>query len=436
MAKLADSIQMSKRPANGCKVEFDFVVANDVIANEVKSVVNEFVGMVNIPGFRQGKAPVGMVKSKYESEISEELKRRVIYGAYDKLMTDKDLDVLNCNFEGGKDPEVKQGEDVKFTLVVEVAPSFSLGDYKSLKVELPLDAVTDEQIEERIKFYRTMYGNYAKVDGAAKAEDMLKVDYTSDFVAADDANSAVKRQAAAENSYIWLSQPESIPGCIAALTGAEAGKEYKFAAVYPADYREAVLAGKTVNYTVKVSEVQRREELNDEALAEKARVASLDEFRTMLRKSMETENESKRSSEAGKLVYEKLSALIGDFALPEGALQSEIQSELQVLLRENVKNEEDAEKFKGAIDEHKKTAEKNALDKLRRTFILRAVAKAENIQLESAEVDQQLAEMSRYYGYNPKEFRAMLEKNGNINEVQLDILNNKVLSHLVKSALA
>lgn len=316
-----------------------------------------------------------------------------------------------------------------------MAPEFEVGDYKSVKVEIPVDAVTDEQVEERVKFYRSAYGNYTEVEGPAQAEDMLKVNYKSDFAAPEDASAAVKRQLEAENTFLWLSEPETIPGCITALTGAKKDGEYTFEAAYPADYREAALAGKTIKYTVKVLGIQRRNELNDEQLAEKARVKSIEEFRDMLRKAMEQENAAKNHNEVLDAVYKKLSDMAGEFELPPNVLQAEIQKELQKIARDTVKSEEDAEKFKKEIDAHRAEAEKAARAALRKTFLLRKIARLEKITLDQKEVDAQLRDMSRYYGYKEKEFRDMLEKNGGMDDLQLDLINAKVLNQLAEAAV-
>ena len=189
-----------------------------------------------------------------------------------------------------------------------------------------------------------------------------------------------------------------------------------------------------MNYTVKVEGIQRRVELTDQELAEKARVKTIEEFRDMLRKAMEQENQSKQRSAVIEKVYAEIDKAIPEFELPPSVLASEVQKELPKIARETVKSEEDAEKFKAGLEEHKKAAEEPAKKALRRTFILRKIAKAEEIKLEQGEVDAQLREMSRYYGYKEKEFRDMLEKNGGMDDLQLDILSNKVLNHLADMA--
>ena len=428
--KLVDSIQMEVRTPKACRMEFDFTVPADVVKSETQKTLRDFAGAVSIPGFRAGKAPASMIRAKYENEVKEELNRRIMYAAYE-LASKDNADLLTCDVEGK--PELKLDEEFKFTFAADVAPEFEVGDYKAIKVEVPLDAVTDEQIDERIAFFRKMYGNYVDATDAAKAEDLLKVDYKSDFEVPEDANAAVKRQLNAENAFVWLSEPETIPGCIAALTGAEIGKEYTFDAVYGEDYREEALKGKTVKYTVKVQAIQRRAELSDAELAEKANVKDIDAFKDMLRKSMEMENEGKQRQAAVTAVYEKLNAAVAEFELPPTVLQAEIQREL-TNLAQNVRSEEDAEKFKAEIETHKAEAEKNAKEALRKTFILRKIAKAEDIRLEEAEVNAQLQEISRQYGYPAKEFRAMLEKNGRMDQFQLELLNAKVLDKLAEAA--
>ena len=116
-------------------------------------------------------------------------------------------------------------------------------------------------------------------------------------------------------------------------------------------------------------------------------------------------------------------------------LAAGVDRELERLFREAVKSEEDAEKFKSEIDAHRKEAEAAAAKALRRSLILRQIAKAEKITIGESEIESQMQGMSRYYGCRPKELRSLLEKNGAIDELRIDMVNAKVLSQLVDAAL-
>ena len=427
-------IELEIKAPQTCVRDFEFKVTADQLKAESDRVANAFAGMVQIPGFRAGKAPIALVKTKYAAEIADELRNRIISAAFDMVGEQKDLDVMTLVF---KKPvaDIDVNADLEFAFEANVAPEINVGDYKSITVEIPKDAVEESALDERVDFYRSMYGSYAAIEEAAKAEDMLKVDYTSDFVPAEDATASVKRQAAANDSFIWLNEPETMPGVIAALTGAEKGKEYEFASVYPADYREEALAGKTVNYKVTVKDIQRRTKLDDAALLEKLQLASMDELRNRLREAMESDNEGARRGKAADAVYSRLDEMAGEFELPPALLAEETNKEIQKMAREQVKSEEDANKFKEELDAKRAEAETAAKAALRRTLILRKVAKLEEVTVEDAEMDAQLAMMSYQYGYKAKELKDMMEKNGAIEEFRIDMTNAKTLDKLVGMAL-
>jgi trigger factor len=262
---------------------------------------------------------------------------------------------------------------------------------------------------------------------------MLKVSYTSDFELPEDASASLKRQVEAESNWLWLNEPELIPGAIKALTGAEKDKEYKFEAAYPDDWRDAELAGKKVNYTVKVLNVQRRKSLTDEELVEKMKFESVEKMREMFETVAKNQAEQERQKEICDKVYEQLDKKIKEFELPPNILQGQTQNELH-RMAQAIKSEEEAETFKKEIDKHKKEAEKAAAEKMRRTFIMRKIANLENISVEQHEIDGQIKGMSAHYGYKEKEFRSMLEKAGGMEEMHMDMLSAKVAEFIGKEA--
>ena len=432
--KLNDSINLEIKEAGVCTREFSFTIPAAAAQSENAKVLNYFSGAVQIPGFRPGKAPQGMVSKKYANEIAEELRNRFVGAAIRKLDADESLDMLSLRFKEMN--EYKAGEDFTFSFEAVIAPEIDLGDYSSIKVEVPLDAIEDAAIEERLDMYRNMYGSYADAEDAAKAEDMLKVDYKGNFDLPEDASASLKRQVEAKDAFLWLNEPENIPGCIKALTGAEAGKEYSFTAEYPADYREAALAGKKVDYTVTVSAVQRRKKLNDEELVERTRSESIDKLKENIRKGLEADAQNKRRQDGADAYLKKLDEAVAQFDLPEALIENEIQKALQKLASETVKSEEDAAKFKEKLDEHRAAVEADAKAAVRRALILRKAAKLEKIEVSDSELDMQMQMMSRYYGYKPNELRATLEKTGAIDELRADIVNSKVLDKLATAALA
>ena len=137
--KLSDSIVLEVKDSGVCTKEFAVKIEADVAKSEQNKVVSYIAGVASIPGFRPGKAPIGMVSKKYEAEINEELRNRFVGAAVEKIEEDKSLDLLSLRFK--EFGNIKAGEEFSFTMEGVTAPAIDLGDYKNLKVDVPVDAV-------------------------------------------------------------------------------------------------------------------------------------------------------------------------------------------------------------------------------------------------------------------------------------------------------
>ena len=138
---------------------------------------------------------------------------------------------------------------------------------------------------------------------------------------------------------------------------------------------------------------------------------------------------------AADAVYKRLDEIAGEFELPPALLTEETNKELQKIAREQVKSEEDAAKFKEELEAKRAEAEVAAKAALRRSLILRKAAKLEEVSVEDAELEAQIAMMSYQYGCKAKELKDMMEKNGAMEEFRADVANAKVLDKLVGMAL-
>lgn len=433
---LKDVIELNCTEIKPGLIKAVYKVAGKEVAAETDRVASEFSFHAAVPGFRSGKAPLNIVKVKFAPQIKEELTRRFMTTALDKFAEDQKTEIVAFNLpEGEKMPGFESGKDLVMAMEFDIAPKFELPEYKGLKLDIEQAGVSDKEIDERIDSYKNMYAAYAEIETPAQAEDMLKVAYTSDFALTEDASATLKRQVESDENWVWLNEPETIPGAIKALTGAVKGKAYEFTAEYPADYRDAALAGKKVKYNVTVNAVQRRVPVSDMAeLCKKMQVENEEKLREQVKESLVVDAEMKslnvKREKAVKLLNEKIGALV----LPPTLLAQEVQKELRRLANSAIKSEADAEQFKKDIETHKVEAEQAAKDRLSRIFVMQKIAKAENITVVEQELDMQIKGLSRYYGYKSQDLRKMLNENGGIEDMQMDILVAKVTDFLVANA--
>lgn len=433
---LLEKVQIDLKETDACTRTMEAKYTADLVDAAFKDAVKEAGKYAQLPGFRKGKAPASLILSKYKDYILDDVTKVLQQNAFRKLTENRDLDIVSFGqLKAEAKPE--SGKEYSFSLDVEVAPNFELPQYKGLEVKVEEKETLDEHYEAQLKYIKNLYAEFLNVEDPAVSGDMLKVSYDSDFALPEDATASLKRAVKADEAWFYLTEPEQIPGMLKAMTGAKKGDEVKFKADFPADWREAGLGGKSVNYTVNVKEVQRRVPVeSEEKLAEKLGIENVDKMHDFLKEKAKNELEEAKKAQISEKVADLVIAAVPDFEMPKGVLDMAAQREFSRIAEQLVRKEEDVEKFKAEKDKHLEDARKAAAAKMKKFFILRKIANTENITVSDAEVDMQIRQMSVYLGYKEKDVRKMLDSNGGYSEIQSNILMGKVVDFIANQAKA
>lgn len=430
---LKSAIQVEYKETAPCTQEVSVKIPATEVEKTFNDIVKEVSREVQVQGFRKGKVPAAIVKARFSENIVEDAAKQLQNAAIEKIQGERDLVAVTALDDGKKKPEAKQ--EYSFQVTIEVAPEVNLPDYKKLTIEVPKGEDAEKMIEERIANLKDIYAEDIKVETESVNGDMLKVSYETDFVPAEDAAPSLKRMAKADEAWIWLHDPEYVPGANAALTGVKAGETKEFTAEFPADWRESGLAGKTVKYTVKVNEVQRKQPITDDAvLAEKLHMESFDKLKEEIRKSIDAKIETDRKNAAREKVLNILMEKVGEITLPKSILDGETEREFTKIANQLVRSEADVESFKAEKEKHLEEAKKEAEKNLKRFFVIKKIATAENVEVSKAEFDTQIKQMSSYFGYKEKDVLKAIQRNGAIGEIHADLLTGKVLDSIVATA--
>lgn len=402
--------------------------SSDLFLNAAKGVARK----AQIPGFRIGKAPLSMVKARYKGYVDEEAGRLLQIAAYDLLSKKaEEMDIISYS---KLTPEGTLEEGKEFTLKCdfEVAPEFELPDYKELgEVAASEDAAKIE--EDLIERAKAQYSSFVPITDAAREGDMLHVSYESDFVLPDDASDSLKRAVKNDSAWIYLIGQEMIPGVNAALTGATIGGEYTFTADFPADWREEGLRGQKVTYKMKVHDGQRREPIEDMAkLAEKMEFKSAEElskfYHDLAVRQAEIMTRSKTMESVQAAILEKAP----EFELPKKSLETATDNEFKMLEYAVGQDKDAIEKFNAEKDQHMEEAKKKAAEQLRKNFIMRKIAKIEEVKLSEQEVAQAIQNMAQQTRMEPARLAEILQRTGRLNELEIELLVEKTLGVLAE----
>lgn len=399
-----------------------------------KKAVQKIADQANIPGFRKGKAPRAIIEMHYGKEaVKQEAFEIVANKAYsealdqEKLIPVSDPKVEESTFEEGKDMEL--------TIKVTLKPEPELGEYKGLHVDKKEVEVTDEQVDAQIK---DMMGRDAKMVVAEEGAVIEKGDFAIiDFAGTVDGEPFSGGEG--KGYPLEVGSNSFIPGFEDQLVGLSKGDSTDVEVTFPEDYFVKDLAGKEAIFKVNIQDVKRKElpELNDEYVASKTDFKTVEELRANYKERMQKAAEANAKAEYEHELID-LAVANAKFSVPEIMIEDKISQmveEMKMSL-ESCKMSLDMYMQYTGLDMAKIRENQRpvAEENVKTDLVLDAIAKAEDIQVDMADVDAEIAAISAQHGASPEEVKKIIKGNGTMGLLLANILRRKAAHVVIDSA--
>src|SRR5580692_6217915 len=270
----------------GCKHSLEISVPVVEVEKETERAVAEIQRKVRLPGFRPGKAPMGLVKQRFAGDIRQDVIEKLVPRFF-RAAADKDhLEVVGQ--PNVTDVNFKAGEPITFKAEFEVAPKFELGEYRGVTITYNEPEITDAEVDARIEEIREQKAEYVNEDPRPLADG----DYA---VVSLESLSGVAEKVSQDELMLKLGDEATMAEFSENLRGAAPDESREFDVTYPEDYDRKPLAGRTVRFRATVKAVRRKElpEVNDEFAKDLGDYQTLDDLKDAVRKSMLAEREQK-----------------------------------------------------------------------------------------------------------------------------------------------
>jgi len=394
----------------------------------------DFQKQASLPGFRPGKAPIPMVVRKYDSEIKDEVKRKLIGDSYRKALEEQKIDVLG--YPDIEEIQFGRGQALQFAATIETPPDFQLPEYKGLPVKREDKSVTDEDVVKALDLLREQKSDFKKVERPLANGDIAVVNYTGTSEGKPLTEIAPTAKGLTQQQGFWVEmKPDSfVPGFSEQLLGAQTGDKRTVTVNFPADFVNKELSGRPGVYEVEVVEV--REKVLpplDDAFAKLYEAESLEKLREGVRRDLENELKYKQERETRAQIIEGLSKRV-NFDLPEGAVANKTRNIVYDLVRENTQrgvSREIIEKEKDAIYS---AATSNAKEQVKLDFLMQRIAEKEEIKVAQEEVLRRIQTLAAMYQIPADKFIKDLQKRNGVIEIYDSLAREKVLALLEASA--
>jgi trigger factor len=398
------------------------------------AITKDFQKQAALPGFRPGKAPLPMVAKKYEAEITEEAKRKLIGDNYRKAVEDKKLQIVG--YPDIEEVQFGRGQQLQFTATVETAPEFQLPEYKGLPAKLETKSVTDEDVTRALDMLRGQQASFNTVTRPLANGDVAVVNYTgtSEGKAITELAPTAKGLTEQKNFWIETEGNSFIPGFAAQLIGAQAGEKRTVNVDFPADFVTKELQGKKGVYEVELVEVKEKvlPEVNDE-FAKKFGAEGVEKLKAGVRTDLENELKYSKSKAVRNQVVHELMGKV-TFDLPETAVANETRNVVYDLVRQNTQRGVNRDIIEKQKDEIYAAAAGNAKERVKLAFLVSKIAEQEKIQATQEDVLKRAQQLAMMYQMPFEQFVKDLQKRNGVNELYEQVIHEKVLELLEKNA--
>jgi trigger factor len=408
------------------RVEVDAKAVDEIF----DSITKGYQKQASLPGFRPGKAPRDLVLKKYEVDINDEVKRKLIGDNYRKALEEKKINALG--YPDIEEIQFGRGQALQFAATIETAPEFQLPEYKGLPVKRENKSVTDDDVERAVKMLAQQHVKFETVARESKMGDVAVVNYTGtcDGKPITDAAPTAKGLTEQKNFWVDIAPNAFIAGFAEQLIGAKAGDKRTVNVDFPADFVTKELAGKKGVFEVEIVEVKEKiPPAIDDAFAKKYDAENLEKLREGVRRDLGNELKYLQSKAVrGQIVRALLDHV--NFDLPETPVAQVTRNVVYDIVNENTKRGVAREMIEKQKDEIYSAAASSAKERVKLAFLIQRIAEQEKILVSQEEVLKRAQSLALAYQIPLEKFLKDLQKRNGVNELYDQITHEKVFDFL------
>jgi trigger factor len=414
-----------------CTRELVLDIPAEEVTKAYSSVSGQYRKYAKIPGFRAGKVPESVVRRRFAGEIRKEVIDSLLPERFNKAVVD--LGVKPVGQPQVTELTVEDGQPLHVKAVFEYLPDFSIEGYQSVTVDKPSVETSEEEFQQEIEQLRESRATIEPVDDDRPLVDgdWAQITYKGQIQETTEGD-AEAAPVAGEDSLVEIGGKDTVEAFSNALRGAKAGQELKAEVIYPADYAEPKLAGKTVAYEVEVKAIKKRTlpELNEEFAKEIGAYESMADLETRVREHMAFRKKRSVEGETKDRLFAALTEKY-TFPVPESLVQEQIDARLERGLRALAAQGMNPEQMRKLDFARLRMAQRDsAIAEVKATVLLDRIAQAENITVSDEEMDNEL-QMAALQSREPLDtLKVRLTQDGGLARIREQLRREKVASVL------
>lgn len=395
-------------------VEWKVIIPAPEINIELDKKYLEIQKDVKIPGFRQGKVPLNIIKDRYSKNVLPEVTDKVINENLTKAILEKKL-------KPAIQPKVdidkyEEGGDMSLNVSFQLMPEIGNIDIGSFTIERSKLKITENDIKNSLEDISKKHERFTPLTKKRKSilGDLVLFDYVGKI------KNKVFSGGSGNDETVVLGSNKYIPGYEDQMVGLNVGEAKAVKVKFPDDYRTKELAGKDAIFDVKIKDVQERVKKVpiDDKLATEVGEKNLNDLKNKIREKMQTDFQTlsnlKMRREASETLLKSTK-----FDIPSKMIDSEFG-----YLKSNSNDKK--------IDE--KSTKKLAERRVKLGLIINSIADKNNIVVEDSDLTKAVADEASKYPGQEKQVVEFYKQNPNLMQNLRGVaMEEKVMLYVVNS---
>ena len=414
---------------SACRKAFDIEIPQEVVDHEISHISQNLAKRTRVPGFRPGKAPVSVIQTRYRDEITTEMLQHLLPRYFSEAVKEKDLDIVDSpRYES---VDYGKGKPIRFKAVFEVYPELHVTNYTGIPAEAVSYEVQDADVDNTLKKLQDDMSELTPVDEdrPVKAGDFVEISFSGTIVGEE-------QPMFSDKATVEVGGESTLREFTENLTGAVVNEDRNFTVSYREEYPEQRLAGKTLDYQVKIEAVKEKHvpELNDEFAQGLGQYSTLEELRSKVREDLEKH----RCEHADEELREKLLQWLeehNDFEVPNTLVDRQIQIRMQRLVRDLSRQGINPQRLDVDWSKIQENQRRQAVRDVKGSLILNYVSEKEKIDVSDDDVEAEIDRLAAQMNGPRQRVKEALEKDSGMARLRNQILNKKTLDFLRQHAV-
>jgi len=286
-------MEVTAKKIDDANVVIEATIAKSDIDGRVDKIAKQAAKQMKIDGFRPGKAPVSVVKKRLGDRLVQDAEAEALREVLNTASKELELDAEKII---GEPAVVKfdHGEEaIEVELKLSLKPEIEIGDISDIVPEVETPEVTKEEVDERIKELAEAQAPFESIeeDRGLENGDLAVFDFEG-FLDGEPFEGGK-----AENFELRIGSGQFIPGFEDQMIGMKKADEKTIKVTFPEDYQNKDLAGKEVEFKIKLHDIKTKKDVQiDDELAKKLlgdENGTLEEFEKEVKEQIRSEKMTK-----------------------------------------------------------------------------------------------------------------------------------------------